>query len=286
MNSNKFTRYNNRDPRYNFTIEDSTQYNKNIYPFHIKKKCSESYNKYKEQHPEISKCWGQGYEHCAASTKEQCSKIMKPYNNEGINDNSEYDSDRCKINRYFKRNGKRGLKKFLSELEYCGCPKCEMDLYDDVDETITWKDQEKLTDFVPKKLNNSNFIDRLTILKDSNPEIVMDKSPDTACYARPNSTSNDIDRKRKRSKKKDKDNIEPFLADSYQASCAPIWDVFNDTCGSMMQTSCAPCCPEFMLQFLTPEMSMACCLYVVCLIVCFPCIMSLCQMFMLKKTLG
>ena len=37
INCNKIKNYNINDPRYNFHIEDSTKYNKNIYPLHLMK---------------------------------------------------------------------------------------------------------------------------------------------------------------------------------------------------------------------------------------------------------
>ena len=37
INCHKIVNYNKKDPRYNFHIEDSTKYNKNIYPLHLMK---------------------------------------------------------------------------------------------------------------------------------------------------------------------------------------------------------------------------------------------------------
>ena len=37
INCHKIKNYNINDPRYNFHIEDSTKYNKNIYPLHLMK---------------------------------------------------------------------------------------------------------------------------------------------------------------------------------------------------------------------------------------------------------
>jgi len=37
INCHKIINYNDKDPRYNFHIEDSTKYNKNIYPLYLMK---------------------------------------------------------------------------------------------------------------------------------------------------------------------------------------------------------------------------------------------------------
>ena len=64
--------YDDSDPRYNLNIEDSDEYTRNIYPLHFSKRChdSEEYeNLVKYDHPLISRCWGERYEHCAVMKK-------------------------------------------------------------------------------------------------------------------------------------------------------------------------------------------------------------------------
>lgn len=94
-------KYDNKDPRYRFTIEDSDEYTKNIYPMHMKEACntSKSYADFAEyEFPLISRCWGERYEHCA---------VLKPVTHNGI-----------------------------VESAYCACPKCSMGFYDTIDDTL------------------------------------------------------------------------------------------------------------------------------------------------------
>lgn len=63
----KIREYNNTDPRYNFTIGDSSKYNATIYPLHLEKKCKDSEefdDFFRKSYPPIARCWGQGYENC------------------------------------------------------------------------------------------------------------------------------------------------------------------------------------------------------------------------------
>lgn len=144
MNRYKIKEYSDRDPRYNFTIEDSDEYTKNIYPLLLKKKCNNTkeFEEYlRNRYPPIARCWGERYENCA--------DLSNIYPTES-----------------YKRHGKA-----------CACSRCRMGVYTDVESTVTWED---LKDFNPKKLNKNNFYDQGWIRKDNPMNLVVDnRSPDT-----------------------------------------------------------------------------------------------------------
>ena len=123
-------KYDDKDPRYRFTIEDSDEYTKNIYPMHMREACntSKSYADFAEyEFPLISRCWGERYEHCA---------VLKPVTHNGI-----------------------------VESAYCSCPKCAMGFYDTIDDTlgdaIITDNQIGFANY--KKQNSSTIYDKTRI---------------------------------------------------------------------------------------------------------------------------
>ena len=65
LKKSKIIDYRSDDPRFNFTIKNSDEFNETIYPFHIKKTCDcEFMKKLKETYPPVTRCWAERYENC------------------------------------------------------------------------------------------------------------------------------------------------------------------------------------------------------------------------------
>jgi hypothetical protein len=121
LNDHKIKDYNNLDPRYNLTIGDSSEYNKEIMPFQLKKVCHKDgevcdVRKMLDiKYPPISRCWAQRYENCISVDqidqmhKETCTEchieVQKPEDikewrnikgmrTKNINNNTFYDQHR------------------------------------------------------------------------------------------------------------------------------------------------------------------------------------------------
>lgn len=143
--------YDRRDPRFGFTIEDSDEYTRNIYPLHFKKKCHNSQefdDLMKYDWPVISRCWGERYENCA---------VMKRYSVPFV------------------------------EADHCACSECAMTLYGAIEDTLGYArvdlgdsaddDDKTLVRSEFKPQNESTIYDRTRVMTNDN--LVIDKRPDT-----------------------------------------------------------------------------------------------------------
>ena len=65
LKESKMVTHRSDDPRFNFTIKNSNQFNETIYPFHIKKTCDCAFlKKLEDTYPPVTRCWAERYENC------------------------------------------------------------------------------------------------------------------------------------------------------------------------------------------------------------------------------
>jgi hypothetical protein len=145
--------YDDSDPRYNLNIEDSDEYTKNIYPLHFSKRCHDSKeyeNMVKYDHPLVSRCWGERYEHCAAMKKYGGKKYGDTCNSaNGSNDGNSNDPI---------------VGRSVIDTGYCSCAECAMNLYGPIEDTLGYAridltpDENKGNEEDdPNELNRSDF---------------------------------------------------------------------------------------------------------------------------------
>lgn len=95
--------YDDSDTRYHLNIEDSDEYTRNIYPLHFSKRChdSDAYEKLvKYDHPLISRCWGERYEHCSVMKKYGEIDPEDPVKGRGVHETGSCSCARCTMNLY------------------------------------------------------------------------------------------------------------------------------------------------------------------------------------------
>jgi hypothetical protein len=142
IKDNNIKLYNNTDPRYNFTIKDSDEFNTDILPLFLKKTCKnkKEQEKIHTEYPMITRCWGQRYENCI---EPDMTTRMDKY---GFNIVDNIDNDNSKNNKV--------------------CASCEFNTYDNVDHEISWINDNV---FTPRKINNKVFYDMPYVSKITHP---------------------------------------------------------------------------------------------------------------------
>jgi len=119
----KLINYYDDDPRYNFTIKDSTEYTQDIYPLHLRKVCNKKYDpKYPPNETIPTRCWGQRYETC-------WDMFLTP----------------TSFHNHFN---------YPYHDTYCGCPLCKVIVYGDDIDVLTELDYTKF-----KHLNDKYILD-------------------------------------------------------------------------------------------------------------------------------
>lgn len=238
----KIVRYSDRDPRYNFMIQDSDEYNTLILPLGMDKIC-----------------------------KGNNLNIFS-----GGNDNYVQPSNPCDYRRGPHYSTRRSIGCSGQRYENCIADD-EIDNEYGVCDLKIWNPnrKQKSIEMTAKKLNNNVFYDAGRIpkrtVRDTN--IVVDTSPDINFY-----TAN---KKRVVPGHIETiDTIENFN-DSELAPSAMINDYRGEVRGCVnvlctpFMTTCCPCFPEWM----TPEDTFILCLVICLFIVLFPCIMSCSRSF-------
>lgn len=134
--------YNNIDPRYNFTIKDSNEFNTDILPLFLKKnwKNNKQRNQINTKYPMITRCWAQRYENCIDPN---LATSMDKYGFNIVDNIDNVNSKNDKI-----------------------CANSEFDTYDSVDSEISWLDDNS---FIPRKINNEVFYDMPYVNKITHP---------------------------------------------------------------------------------------------------------------------
>ena len=181
INKSSIISYHKDDPRYNLNIDDSSKYNKNIYPLHLSKKChnKKNYGDFiKYDYPPIDRCWGERYENCSTLMGDDNSPLIE--------------------------TGLIGPN--LIEAGNCSCSECILNIYGPVEDTIGYaridlgnSKRKKSADLLRRsdfKQNNSTIYDSTRIMKTDGLDIL--NYPDNNSRKSCNSNSAE-------------DQIEPFV---------------------------------------------------------------------------
>jgi hypothetical protein len=154
LDDNKLKKYIDKDPRYNFTIEDSDQFNKTIYPLHIKKVCKKN-NKLDASFPRLTRCWGERYENCIDP------KIIMESNSPGFN--------------------AKFSKSFVEDAATSACTECNIDIYDNLVTDQPFKYKKQKTNIMYDQTRISKI---LHPIYDSEERRLMDRDSDMKLRAK------------------------------------------------------------------------------------------------------